>query len=189
VTCKWVFKLKKNPNGSILKYKAQLVAWGLVAEGPLQSQASGVNLAQDNHHIRGGNWLQGHSCRSMCVHMNGWQSVYLSLSTCQWFPLHRNQGQLSIDKSSTFHKEKWFTQGVTEALLSEATKSLSVLGHKEHTLYQSIVGKLMYAIVEKWFDIAFCVGLLERYSATLTSHHLRMADTHWCTWSIHPRWL
>jgi hypothetical protein len=26
VTCKWVFKLKKNPDGSILKYKAQLVA-------------------------------------------------------------------------------------------------------------------------------------------------------------------
>jgi hypothetical protein len=26
VTCKWVFKLKKNPDGSILKYKARLVA-------------------------------------------------------------------------------------------------------------------------------------------------------------------
>jgi hypothetical protein len=26
VTCKWVFKLKKNPNRSILKYKTQLVA-------------------------------------------------------------------------------------------------------------------------------------------------------------------
>jgi hypothetical protein len=38
-------------------------------------------------------------------------------------------------------------QGMAEALLSEATKSLSVLGHKEHTLYQSIVGKLMYAMV------------------------------------------
>jgi hypothetical protein len=25
VTCKWVFKLKKNPDGSILKYKAWLV--------------------------------------------------------------------------------------------------------------------------------------------------------------------
>jgi hypothetical protein len=26
VTCKWVFKLKKNPDGSILKYKTRLVA-------------------------------------------------------------------------------------------------------------------------------------------------------------------
>jgi hypothetical protein len=38
-------------------------------------------------------------------------------------------------------------QGMAEALLREATKSLSVLGHKKHTLYQSIVGKLMYAMV------------------------------------------
>jgi hypothetical protein len=38
-------------------------------------------------------------------------------------------------------------QRVAEALLSEAMKSLSVLGHKEHALYQSIVGKLMYAMV------------------------------------------
>jgi hypothetical protein len=28
VICKWVFKLKKNPDGSILKYKTQLVARG-----------------------------------------------------------------------------------------------------------------------------------------------------------------
>jgi hypothetical protein len=28
VICKWVFKLKKNLDESILKYKAQLVVWG-----------------------------------------------------------------------------------------------------------------------------------------------------------------
>jgi hypothetical protein len=67
-------------------------------------------------------------------------------------------------------------QGVAEALLSEAMKSLSILGHKKHTLYWSIVGKLMYAMVGTWFDIAFCVDLLERYSAVPTSHHLRMAE-------------
>jgi hypothetical protein len=39
------------------------------------------------------------------------------------------------------------TQEMAEALLSEARKSLSVLDYKEHTLYQSIVDKLMYAIV------------------------------------------
>jgi hypothetical protein len=38
-------------------------------------------------------------------------------------------------------------QEAAETLLSEVTKSLSMLSHKEHTLYQSIVGKLMYAIV------------------------------------------
>jgi hypothetical protein len=65
---------------------------------------------------------------------------------------------------------------VAEALLSEAMKLLSVLGHKKHTLYQSIVSKLMYAMVGTQFDIVFCVGLLERYSAVLTSHHLRMAE-------------
>jgi hypothetical protein len=67
-------------------------------------------------------------------------------------------------------------QGAAEALLSEAMKSLSVLGHKEHTLYQSIVGKLMYAMVGTRFDIAFCVGLLERYLVAPTSHHFRMAE-------------
>jgi Reverse transcriptase (RNA-dependent DNA polymerase) len=30
VTCKWVFKLKKNPDGSILKYKTWLVAQGFI---------------------------------------------------------------------------------------------------------------------------------------------------------------
>jgi hypothetical protein len=35
----------------------------------------------------------------------------------------------------------------------------------------------MYAIVRTQFDITFCVvGLLERYSAAPTSHHLRMAE-------------
>jgi hypothetical protein len=34
----------------------------------------------------------------------------------------------------------------------------------------------MYAMVRTQFDIAFCVGLLERYSTALTSHHLRMAE-------------
>jgi Reverse transcriptase (RNA-dependent DNA polymerase) len=38
-------------------------------------------------------------------------------------------------------------QGVAEALLSEAMKSLSILSHKEHALYRSIVGKLIYAMV------------------------------------------
>jgi hypothetical protein len=38
-------------------------------------------------------------------------------------------------------------QRVAKALLSKAMKSLSVLGHKKHTLYQSIVGKLIYAMV------------------------------------------
>jgi hypothetical protein len=55
-------------------------------------------------------------------------------------------------------------------------KSLSVLGYKEHTLYQSIVGKLIYAMVGMQFNIAFCVGLLGRYWAALTSYHLRMAE-------------
>jgi hypothetical protein len=65
---------------------------------------------------------------------------------------------------------------MAEALLSKATKLLSVLSHKEHTLYQSIVGKLIYVMVRTRFNIAFCVGLLERYSTALTSHHLRMAE-------------
>jgi hypothetical protein len=30
VTCKWVFKLKKNPDRSILKYKTRLVARGFI---------------------------------------------------------------------------------------------------------------------------------------------------------------
>jgi hypothetical protein len=38
-------------------------------------------------------------------------------------------------------------QRAAKALLSKAMKSLSMLGHKKHTLYQSIVGKLMYAMV------------------------------------------
>jgi hypothetical protein len=67
-------------------------------------------------------------------------------------------------------------QGVAEALLSKAMKSLSVLGHKKHILYQNILGKLMYAMVGTWFNIIFCVGLLERYLAALTSYHLRMAE-------------
>jgi hypothetical protein len=65
---------------------------------------------------------------------------------------------------------------VAEALLSEAMKSLSVLGHKKHTLYRSIVGKLMYAMVGTRFNITFCVDLLRRYLAALTSHHLKMAE-------------
>jgi hypothetical protein len=64
---------------------------------------------------------------------------------------------------------------MAEALLSVAMKSLSVLGHKKHALYQSI-GKLMYAIVRMPFDITFCVDLLERYLAALTSQHLRIAE-------------
>jgi hypothetical protein len=39
-----------------------------------------------------------------------------------------------------------------------------------------LVGKLMYIIVGMQFNIAFCVGLRRRYSAALTSHHLRMAE-------------
>jgi hypothetical protein len=65
---------------------------------------------------------------------------------------------------------------VAEVLLSEATKSLSVLDHKEHALYQSIVGKLMYAMVRTQFNITFCIDLLERYLAAPTSHHLRMVE-------------
>jgi hypothetical protein len=34
----------------------------------------------------------------------------------------------------------------------------------------------MYAMVRTQFNIAFYVSLLERYSATLTSHHLRMVE-------------
>jgi hypothetical protein len=76
------------------------------------------------------------------------------------------------------------TQGVAEALLSEVTKSLSMLGHKEHALYHSIVGKLMYTMVGMRFNITFCVSLLRRYSATLTSHYLRMAE-HTLTYMKH----
>jgi hypothetical protein len=82
---------------------------------------------------------------------------------------HFNVGQMREGHVS-------ITQGVAEALLSEATKSLSVLSHKKHALYQSIVGKLMYTIVRMQFNIIFCVGLLERYLAALTSHHLKMVE-------------
>jgi hypothetical protein len=34
----------------------------------------------------------------------------------------------------------------------------------------------MYAMVEMQFDIAFCVGLLRRYSAAPTSHHFRITE-------------
>jgi hypothetical protein len=34
----------------------------------------------------------------------------------------------------------------------------------------------MYAMVKTRFNITFCVGLLKRYLAVLTSHHLSMAE-------------
>jgi hypothetical protein len=69
-----------------------------VAEGFLWFQASGVNLVWNNHYISRGNWFQDYSYRSMCVHLNDQQSVYLFLSTCRWFSLYRNQ---DLNKSGT----------------------------------------------------------------------------------------
>jgi hypothetical protein len=59
-------------------------------------------------------------------------------------------------------------QGVAEALLSEATKSLSVLGHKKHILYQSIVGKLMSCI--QWWECDLTSHSVLVYSKGIQQH-------------------
>jgi Reverse transcriptase (RNA-dependent DNA polymerase) len=46
VTCKWVFKLKKNPDRSILKYKAQLVARGFTQRKRLDYEETFAPVAR-----------------------------------------------------------------------------------------------------------------------------------------------
>jgi hypothetical protein len=75
----------------------------------------------------------------------GWNTTDVTETQMQEYYInalldHFNVGQIR-------ERHVLIAQGVAEVLLSEATKSLSVLSHKEHTLYQSIVDKLMYAMV------------------------------------------
>jgi Reverse transcriptase (RNA-dependent DNA polymerase) len=46
VTCKWVFKLKKNPDGSILKYKIRLVARGFTQRKRLDYEETFTPVAR-----------------------------------------------------------------------------------------------------------------------------------------------
>jgi Reverse transcriptase (RNA-dependent DNA polymerase) len=45
VTCKWVFKLKKNPDRSILKYKTWLVARGFTQRKGLDYEETFASVA------------------------------------------------------------------------------------------------------------------------------------------------
>jgi hypothetical protein len=51
---------------------------------------------------------------------------------------------------------------------------LPTLSPCEITLYQCIVGKLLYTTMCTHFNITFSVDILGRYSHTLNSHHMIM---------------
>ena len=66
--------------------------------------------------------------------------------------------------------------GVAEAMMS-ATSGAKLLDPLESTLYRSIFGKLMYAMVATRPDISFVVGLLGRYLLCPTTLHLSAAKS------------
>jgi hypothetical protein len=60
-------------------------------------------------------------------------------------------------------------------LLSEHVMELPTLPPRKITLYQCIIGKLLYAATCTCFDIMFSVVILGRYSHVLNSHYITMA--------------
>ena len=66
------------------------------------------------------------------------------------------------------------TKGEVDALVS-GDNGAKPLNAKDHALYRTIVGKLMYAMVGSRPDLAFALSILGRYAAAPDSYHMSLA--------------
>jgi hypothetical protein len=79
--------------------------------------------------------------------------------------------ELKLERLHTYKLP--LVDGAIKVLLSEYVMELPILSSREITLYQCIVGKLLYtAATCTRFNIMFSVGMLGRYSHALNSHHM-----------------
>ncbi|GJV17197.1 retrovirus-related pol polyprotein from transposon RE1 [Tanacetum coccineum] len=171
IGCKWVFRVKRKPDGTIDKYKARIVAKGFLQE-PVPDVIILRPLVQFLNPSRSGSscppgYIHPQFPNHICKLRKALYGLKQAPRAWLFLSQHRHIADLLSRFNMVGAKEVSTTLSSTETLL---------LNDGSHTVdsssYRSIVGSLQYLAITR-LDVSFAVNKLSQFMHAPTQLHLQ----------------
>ncbi|GJS47485.1 retrovirus-related pol polyprotein from transposon TNT 1-94 [Tanacetum coccineum] len=181
IKLKWIYKVKTDKFGVVLKTKARLVAQGFRQEEGIDFEKSFAPVARiEAIHI----FVANSTHKNMTIYQMDVKTAFLNGELKEEVYVSQPKGFVDRDKPSYVYKLKKALYGLKQApracdsvdthMIEKSKLDKDLQGKLiDATLYRGMIGSLMY-LTSSRSDLLYAVCLCARYQAKPTEKHLNM---------------